>query len=302
MSVCCFGAIHLDTLAHATREVLRETSTPAAFSSRPGGVATNVARALLRLGVPVSLVGALGDDAEGRTLLERLADEGVDVRPAICPGVPTGRYIAIHDPDGSLPAAVVDGRITDGLAVDALDEALPAAASARLWFLDANLPAPLLERLASAAGERRLAADTVSRAKAGRLRALLPRLDLLFCNRAEAAALTGHDEQEPLPDPEVLARTLRAAGLRACCLSDGAAPLLLMEGGDIARLDVEVEPGAVRDVTGAGDALISGTLAGLDHGRDLRGAVAAGLRAAALTLRCDGAVAATLSWPAIADG
>ena len=44
--------------------------------SVPGG-AGNVARNLSRLGVGARLVGIIGDDAEGRTLREEVAAEGI---------------------------------------------------------------------------------------------------------------------------------------------------------------------------------------------------------------------------------
>lgn len=312
MPIAAFGAIHLDTIAHADRRILRETSTPASLAVRPGGVATNVARALARLGCRVSLAGRLGREAEADGLLAHLAGEGVDTGAIRRADLPSGRYLALHDPDGTLAAAVVDARITETLEPGALLPPTKAQEVAGCWFLEANLPQPLLVELAEAAGGRRLAADAVSRAKAARLAPLLPRLDLLFCNRAEAAALLGrdgeHDEgqHEPGDSGAEVATALVAAGAGAVVMTRGAAPVLLATRGGIDEISLTTREGAaapaprIVDVTGAGDALIAGTLAGLEHGLALADAVAAGMRAAALTLESPGAVAGTLDWPAIA--
>ncbi|WP_417770159.1 carbohydrate kinase family protein, partial [Stappia sp.] len=256
------------------------------------------------LGVPIALAGSVGLDTEGDALLARLAAEGMDITAVQRAALPTGRYLALHDPDGSLAAAVVDGRITDALTPDSFLPLCAPVEQADLWFLDANLPAGAIAGLASAAGPRRLAADAVSRAKAARLAPVLPRLDMLFCNAAEAAAILGcgkpdTDRTDPeRADADGLALALHGNGARAVILSQGARPVILATNGKVVRIPALTTP--VIDVTGAGDALIAGTLAGLEFGLSLAAAVKAGVNAAALTLSQAGAVADALSWPAIA--
>ncbi|GGE84611.1 kinase [Stappia taiwanensis] len=300
-SIALIGAIHLDTIAHAAVPIRRETSTPARFVSRPGGVATNVARALARLDIACALAGVVGDDAAGAQLCTELAAQGLDMSAVRrLQGRATGRYLALHDPDGSLAAAVVDGEITETLPAEAFTPLPTVLTEATVWFLDTNLPPATLTRLAQdAGGRRRLVADAVSQAKAPRLAAILPRLDLLFCNRAEAAALLALDTCPSADDlaADDLAAALLERGVAACCVSDGGAPLTLADNTGIRRLDVPHV--TVRDVTGAGDALIAGTLAGLHHDRSLDAAARAGLAAAALTLSAEGAAPDSLNWRAI---
>jgi pseudouridine kinase len=299
MTIAAFGAIHLDTLAHADRVVLRDTSTPAQLTTRPGGVAANVARGLARLSPPCALAGAVGRDSDGDALLSSLRAEGIDVSTVHRSDHPTGRYLALHDPDGGLAAAVVDGAITDALRPGDIDLAHPRLAKADLWFIEANLPQPVLGEIAAAAGHRLLAADAVSIAKAPRLADVLGRLDILFCNREEGAALLGHARPRPETAPEdarEIACALVALGVGACLVSDGAAPLALATPDTC--LYLAVAPVAVRDVTGAGDALIAGTLAARARGWDIADAARAGLAAARLTVQAQGAAPATLTWDA----
>ncbi|WP_051242316.1 PfkB family carbohydrate kinase [Stappia stellulata] len=301
MTIAAFGAIHLDTLAHADRAILRDTSTPARLTTCPGGVAANVARALARLSPPCALAGAVGRDSDGDALLASLRAEGIDVSRVHRSDHPTGRYLALHDPDGGLAAAVVDGTITDALRPGDLDLAHPALAEADLWFLEANLPQPVLAQIAAAAGHRLLAADAVSIAKAPRLNEVLGRLDVLFCNREEGAALLGHARAGPETAPEEDAREIACAlvalGVGACLVSDGPAPLALAT--PDACLHLAVAPAPVRDVTGAGDALIAGTLAARARGWNVVDAARAGLAAARVTVQAQGAAPATLTWDAV---
>jgi pseudouridine kinase len=290
----CFGAIHLDLIAHAREPIHRETSTPSAMRGMPGGVATNVARGLAKLGVPVALTGALGDDGDGAALRSLLVREGLNLFGVRTLPMPTGRYVALHDPDGSLAAAVVDTEITETLDASMAENIAPAARAADLWFLEANLPASALAALAKAADGRLLAADAVSNAKATRLQQVLPRLDVLFVNRGEAARLTGLDPNAP---QEELGSVLRSLGPKAVTISSGAQPLYWSQAGADGFLIPP--PAMVHDVTGAGDALMAGTLAGLARGMPLPASLEKGLAAAAMTLAVTGAVAPGLSWEAL---
>ncbi|KZM47666.1 carbohydrate kinase [Labrenzia sp. OB1] len=300
--VIAIGAIHLDTIAHAGETIRRETSTPAIFSSRPGGVATNVARALCRLGVKTSLVGVLGDDSAAQMLAGQLGGEGLRLAHATRPGMSTGQYLALHDPDGSLAAACVDDRILSEAPAELFDpilaELITRTSSKALWFIDANLPEPVLKsvtgRLAAGVNGPLVIANAVSEAKAPRLKSVLGRLDCLFLNRGEAAALTGLSRDASQDD---LARALAGTDLRSFVLTGGRGDVLVREDNELTRFSPP--QGDIVDVTGAGDALAAATLAALARGYSLTKALPFGLSAAALTLRTTGALAADLSWDAL---
>src|SRR5436190_11900350 len=52
---------------------------PRTFRAVPGGAAVNTARALARIGLRAAICGAVGDDALGAALVDRLRSEGVGV-------------------------------------------------------------------------------------------------------------------------------------------------------------------------------------------------------------------------------
>lgn len=296
--VIAVGAIHSDTIAHAFEPIRPETSTPSRLQMRPGGVATNVARALVRLGVETTLVGTIGDDAAGASMLSQLEEEGIRPQCVVRPGFPTGQYLALHDPDGTLTAACVDDRVLAEAPADLLDPVLEELAATTpadtIWFLDANLPASLLAGLMDRIGTAAAIANAVSDAKAARLAPHLRQLHCLMLNRGEASALTG---LPPQSEPEALARALEALGLRRCILTNGASGALLLE--DRALRAYSAPPVRIMDVTGAGDALTAGTIAAMARGYSLSAALPYGLSAAAHTLSAIGALAEDLSWQAL---
>lgn len=296
--VLCIGAVHWDSLARARRPIAPDTSTPSDIIQAPGGVATNVARALIRLGVPTTLCGVVGDDMPGRSLKEQLDREGLSLRLLERKGKATGQYLALHDPDGALVAACVDDAILGEAPAETFRSELALLAAEMpahaLWFADANLPPDILIAVADEVPEGHLAADAVSVAKVGRLTGILSRLRLLFANRAEAAELA--DCPGPSPLTEIAAR-LHDRGVSEVIITDGTGQALA-SGGTAVR-EYAPKPATVRDVTGAGDALIAGTLAALARGEDLFDAVPVGLAAAHLTVQSAGAVSAELSWSVV---
>lgn len=301
--VVCAGAVHWDLIAHADRPIRPDTSTPARLSQTPGGVATNVARALARLGAAPHLIGVLGDDPAGNALAERLSHEEIRQHLTRIAGAVTGHYLALHNPDGSLPAACIDDHLLADVPPEIFAQALGEAQSGRdadICFLDANLSTAQAEALIRAVSvETLVTADTVSAAKAPRLLPLLPSIDLLFANRSEAAALLEADGSQTGATSSALAEGLLDLGCAAVILTEGSDGVWFAEqGGDVTHL--AALPVTVTDVTGAGDALIAGTLAGLNRGLPLRDAVPCGLRAAAIALQAVGAAPATLTWGAVA--
>ena len=74
------GAINIDLTAHVARAPgPGETVADGILVRQPGGKGANQAIAAARLGAEVALIGAVGDEPDGRELIQNLADAGVDV-------------------------------------------------------------------------------------------------------------------------------------------------------------------------------------------------------------------------------
>lgn len=271
--IVCFGAAHWDILAQS-RTGGRGPDTPGIVRSRPGGVALNVGLALAAAGVAVTLVSAVGDDAEGHALIDRAGAEQVDTDLVlIYPELPTGRYVAIERVDGELVAAVADMTTLDALLPQHLPlDRLPPADG---WLIEANLPVPVIRTIAAVPDRPPLFADAVSPAKAVRLRGVLGMLDGLYCNRLEAEAICAVG----LNAARAAAEALVGRGVRRAVVTNGA-----LAAADVGPHGVAVQQpprGPVRSVTGAGDALMAAHLATLLRGGRPDEALAAGLAAAA---------------------
>lgn len=255
-SVVCVGALHVDAKARVSGPVLAGTSNPAVVTRTPGGVACNVARNLVRLGVPVSLVSVVGDDDLGRGLLKRLGAEGIGIDDVVVlPDVSTAGYTAVLDGEGALALGIADMAIYGRLDAAVVGPVVARYGDSVLWCADAN-PAPAgLAALVPVVASLYL--DPVSVAKAPKVRGLLRGSTAVFPDAAEAVALSGHE------DPAGAAAALLKAGTRRVVVTLG--PAGVFDSGTMS-LRSAVASGPVADVTGAGDALLAGFLAATVRG------------------------------------
>lgn len=291
-TVVCIGGANMDIKYRLAARTVMGSSNPGAAVLSPGGVARNIAHNLALLGVDSTLISVVGRDPFGATLLHATAAAGVDMRGVIRAAGATGSYMAALDAEGELILGVAAMGILERLTARRLAAQDARLARTDLIVADSNLPIETLDWLLgfAAARGRRLALEAVSVPKGGRLKRLLAAgrpLDALFCNRAEAAALTGRS------DLRAAARRLHKRGVRHVGIGLGRRGMFVSDGA--AAQIVPALPARVVDVTGAGDAAVAGTLYGLLRGDDLATAARYGQAAAALTLVCDGSVSPTLS-------
>ncbi|WP_310619219.1 carbohydrate kinase family protein [Flexibacterium corallicola] len=289
--IAVFGAIHADRVAHAFQLIAKDTSTPGKISLCAGGVGTNIALALARLDLSPAIVGCVGDDADGRWISDFLGERGVLTQ---CiqriEGARTGSYLALHNPAGDLFAAISDSEITAKVALPTKELWPAPLENSEIWFCETNLEPQLLQIIAEQKGHRKLAADTVSIAKAGRLRPILSQIDCLFTNRHEAAALLETRTEQPTKD---MAKALIDLGCKLVSITDGPQALTVAKGSALHSLPVTRRETV--DVTGAGDAFIAGFLRAQWQGKPTLDCAYDGLAASSITIEATGAAPATLT-------
>ncbi|KUJ76996.1 hypothetical protein AVO45_10965 [Ruegeria marisrubri] len=268
------------------------------FRPVPGGAAVNTAVALSRLGVASGFVGALSTDPMGKRLSAWLAAEGVDTRHAVELDAPSTIALAHPLPDGNRFDLYDEGSAGRSLTSDRIP-ALPGTTKALVFGGISLIHAPsadVFEGLARRAKGTQIWLDLNIRpglvTAPDEYRARLDRMMAL----AHVIKVSDEDlnwlGDMPVTDPaQVLIHTQGASGAAA-----HAGEL------SIASPAPKVE---VRDTVGAGDVFNAGFLAYL-HRNDLlaaplaltheslAAALAAGNRAASLSVTRPGADAPTL--------
>ncbi|KXK61456.1 ribokinase [Micromonospora rosaria] len=261
--VLVVGDVVTDVVAVLAGPVAPGSDTPAAIRVTGGGQAANTAAWLAAQGVPVTLVGAVGDDDAGRDRAAELARGGVHCALATHAGTATGTVIVLAA-EGER-TMITERGANLRLSPEHVEAALAAAPDARHLHLSGY---PLLDAASRPAGLRALAAahehgltTSVDAASAAPLRQVgaaafltwVRDADLLLVNADEAAALAGGT------DPAQQARTL-AGRVRRVVVKRGAAGALWVEGDTLVEVTAPRRVPVV-DATGAGDAFAAGLLA-----------------------------------------
>jgi pseudouridine kinase len=288
--IACIGGAHIDQRGILYAPLVLGTSNPGTVHTDLGGVARNVAQNLSHLGCDVVLCSRVGSDEAGRSVLAQPLDTSLITVSASCP---TASYTAILEKNGELVVGLADMEIYDEMTPSVIEPSLPRLREAGLWFLDTNLPAESLDWLLGSAAEIPVAIDAISVAKSLRLVPLLPRVRYLFCNVAQAGSMTDC----AFPNPSEAAKSLRSLGAAAGIVSAGSQGIAVFDSTEITAMPALLA--VARDVTGAGDALVAGTLFGLSRGLALRVAARLGLAAAAITIESVNCAAPHLTQEAV---
>jgi sugar/nucleoside kinase (ribokinase family) len=254
-----------------------------------GGSAAITACGAARLGLRTAIVGAVGGDAAGRFALDELARRDVDVSSVrIMDEAETG--LTVHVLSNGDRAMITSRGALDELEASAVPAGLVAASRhvhAASFYLQPRLARGLrgLFESAHAAGATTsldLNWDPAERWQGGLIE-VLPMVDILFVNAAEAAGVS------KATDPTVAATVLAARGPLPV-VKLGADGALAHDGCRLVHTGAPVVD--VLDPVGAGDSFDAGFLCGRLSGWSVGRSLALGVVCGSLSTRSAGGVAA----------
>jgi ribokinase len=274
------GSLNMDLIVSAPRiPVSGETIIGHDFHTAPGGKGANQAVAAARLGARVSMVGRVGDDPYGQTLLDGLAADGVDAtwvrRDA---DSHTGVALITLDHAGQNSIVVSSGANWRLSAAD-VDAAEGIIAKAHLLLLQLETRPQVVARAAELAGAHGVPV-LLNPAPARTLSPdLLARVAYLIPNESEAALLSGRPATDEGSAREA-GRALREMGAEVVVLTRGESGAYLVAEG--VETHVPAFGVAAVDTTAAGDAFVAGFAVARASGRSLQEAARFAAAAGAL--------------------
>ena len=278
------GGAHIDRRGMMREPFIAGASIPGSMMEEPGGGVFNALRVAVQFGVNASLISVRGGDAAGDSVAAAAKRSGLEDLSSTFLDRNTASYTALLTKDGDVVAALAD--------MDIYETALPrqitrratreAIAACDAILTDANMPEAAIQKLLALTGNKPVFAMAISPAKAVRLCPVLTKLAGLFLNRREALAILRHEPTDTCPLTD-LAAGLIALGLTRAILSDGGAPVCVINQGAVQSITPPT-PSRIVDVTGAGDAMAGATLAAFMKGDAWEVAAAKGLEAAKVTV------------------
>ena len=268
-----------------------------------GGAPFNVAAHIAQLGVSVSLLSAVGQDALGDEILEVAKNKGVNVeflgRARI--GLPTGTVLATVDALGNATYELVQPVAWDEIIVST--EAVDAVAKAGAFIfgsLASRSPYNLeqLDRLLAVKGPLKFF-DVNLRppfADPKRIVELARHADVLKLNHDEVGQIaswlqTGEATPNPPADADAVAKACatlsEATNTPRICVTMGSAGAALWDRGSL--VTAPAPKVVVKDTVGAGDAFMAGLIVGLTRGADPQTVLETACRLGAIVASHDGA-------------
>lgn len=244
------------------------------IEQQSGGGASNASVTFARQRLSSVLISKVGDDVVGQIVLDELKNNGVLTGHIICEtGGKTGQSVILVDPNAE--RTILTDRGSAGT-LNERDLAVLSELKSRWVYLTSQNGSKValdvvfawaLENGVKIAWNPGLADISHIRSK---IKKLIAQTDLLIVNRDEASQLLG-----TIDTPDHLALGLRDLGAIRALVTDGARQMAIVDGQKIKTL----EPNDIKavDSTGAGDAMGSGTLAGLLQGLPFDRAVELGL-------------------------
>ena len=255
--VAVIGGANMDIHGKSDNTLRSNDSNPGTVHTSAGGVARNIAESLARLGVDCRLISAVGNDQQGRMLLQLSREAGIDMQHVQrLESAATSTYLSVLDHTGDMQVAVADMSIIDELSADRLRQYRAMLNQASLIILDTNLPDDALAWLAGTFTRHAVFVDTVSTAKAVQIKPYLSSVHTLKTSAIEAEALAGL-RARTLPELRTLADWVHAQGVERLFVTRGAQGVFYSTS-DAQGVDkLKFPRHDVKNTGGAGDAFLA---------------------------------------------
>ena len=280
-AVVVFGSLHYDIIVKGpARPRKGETVTGSAWNPACGGKGGNQAVSAAKAGVRSAMIGAVGDDDFGQTLLDNLAANAVELdHVRVIEGAASGMSVAIFDAEGDYGAVIVSGSNLQ-LGQSDVAQAEHLFRAGNILVLQNEVP-DAANVLAASAMKQVGGRVVLNAAPARDLSPELARLiDVLVVNAVEAEALAGGGEVETLKDAIATAEVLAQSFPVAVVTAGGEGVAFAEQGGD--KGTIPVIKVKLVSTHGAGDEFIGVLAAQMLQGESVTTALSAANQAAAL--------------------
>ncbi|OGO06198.1 MAG: ribokinase [Chloroflexi bacterium RBG_13_56_8] len=269
--VVVLGSLNMDLVVKTERMPRSgETVHGHEFATIPGGKGANQAAAVARLGGSVEMIGCVGDDSFGPTLLENLRAQGVGISHVkIVPDIATGIAMIMVDSSGENSIVVAPGA-NNQVRLEDLEATRSLLAQARYLVMQLEIPIDVV-RAAISLAQGLGVATILNAAPAPPVEGdYLQGAHYVVVNEMEAQALTGIEVKD-LSAAGRAGQALLAKNVGVAIVTLGAQGALWVTQEDTAHVPArEVK---VVDTTAAGDAFVGGLTVALLNQFDLGEAV-----------------------------
>lgn len=289
--VCVLGSINMDVVVRVERfPQAGETITGLSCDIMPGGKGANQAVAVANMGVPVDLIGALGNDEFGKLLRDHLISSGVNIDAVVQTESSSGTALVTVDKGGENRIVVIPGSNTL-LQRETIEQYLKQQSSAIQYFVSQFEIS--LDHIRYAFVKVK-SCGVVTILNPSPMQSipheLIEHTDMFVLNELELAQAAGIAKTISSPDETAQAALewTRGMGGKIVVVTLGENGLVAVRDGQIIRQTAE-KVSHVVDTTGAGDCFCGSLVAFLCKGYPLRESLTLAQKAAAYSVQRKGA-------------
>ena len=256
--ILVLGASIVDIFGFCGRSYAQRDSIPGHIKISFGGVCRNIAENLARVGVNTQFISTLGDDENGKSILEHSRKLGYNMENSLfLEGESTPTYLAILNHQGEMESAVVDMESLNKMDEVFVDGKHEVFENAEYTIVDSDNPVLLEYILKKYQGKSKFILDPVSAKKARKIRHLIKYFHTIKPNRFETEALCGF-KIETNDDLRKAGKFFIEQGVKNVFISlDADGIYYITSEGEEGTLAC-CEPIDVKNVTGAGDSFVAG--------------------------------------------
>ena len=270
--ILVIGSLNMDLVVKVDHNpVTGETIIGSSLDYVPGGKGANQAYTAGKLHADVTMLGAVGDDANGQVLVNNLKNAGVDTsRILVKKNTPSGTALITVNKEGNNAITVVPGS-NGKVTIEDIINNMDLLEKSDIVVMQMEIPIETVVYVAKKAKEmgKIVFLDPAPVPKEFPYE-ILPYLDFIKPNETEAAMLTGI--KDTLSSYKEAAEKLRKQGVKNVAITLGKEGVYL-DSEKCGKTKIDAIDVKVVDTTAAGDSFTAAVAFAVSNGKDYKTAV-----------------------------
>lgn len=280
--ICVVGGANMDIQGFPKKLLVKNDSNPGNVKISLGGVGRNIAENLIKMGLRAKLITVLGSDIYAREIIEHSKKIGLEIQDSMFLENSTGStYLSILNDEGDLELAISSMDIFDKMSLEFIQKKDKVIEASKLCIIDTNMPKDVIEHIVKNKRDKVFFLDTVSTAKALKVKNIIGEFHTIKPNKYEAEILSGI-KIDTYSDLELAGEYFINKGCSQVFISMGSEGIYYTNGkqkGQVKGREIEVV-----NATGAGDAFVAGLVYSYLNGYEIEAAARFAEAASILTI------------------
>lgn len=253
--ICIVGGANIDIQGFPQNNLILKDSNPGKVKVSLGGVGRNIAENLSKLDTKTKLISVIGSDIYGKKILDEANFFNIDMSDSlILNEASTSTYLSILDENGDMISAIAHMDIFDKMTVEFIREKRHTIENSKMCIIDTNIPSNVIEYIVTNFKNVDFFLDTVSTAKAKKVKDIIGYFHTIKPNKLEAEILSGISINND-DDLKRTAHYFLNKGVKRVFISLGSEGIYYNDGKYENKISIPQIK--VVNATGAGDAFVA---------------------------------------------